>query len=156
MTKSKSQKNLLPPPKKPIVVISITPYDLFKKEISLIIGSIVDDISISWKILGYDTESSSMSLGHSSFSFIESIRIYNGEIEPEFVILNEILEKFCPNITILRYKKLLNDLVKGEVYCDFGELHAKKVINLKALFEWLVKYEYLNLLEYQCKAKANS
>lgn len=149
MAKAKTKvtkQPILKPDPRPIVIYKSTPYDMFKKEISSVLGSITDRISISWKILSYSTNTSSISLGHMSYSFIKSINICEGELEPEFSELNDILEKYCPNISILKYKKLLTDIVANEVESCGDELYGKKSVNLETLFNWLVDQKFINLL----------
>ena len=63
------------------------------------------------------------------------------EEEPEFEELDNILNKICPNITFLQYKKILSFIDK-KVEEDYGwygnyNLVAKKSLNLLTLYNYL-------------------
>ncbi len=65
-----------------------------------------------------------------------------GEPEPEFASLDAILEKVCPGITYLKYKKLIEGLVNRDDY-EVGEYYGNsttygiKTIKLRDLYEKL-------------------
>jgi hypothetical protein len=72
-----------------------------------------------------------------------------GESEPEFTDLDNILNEICPNITYLQYKKLISKVIKEEdsytqiEYYGNSTIYSYKTILLKDLYDALKE---LNIL----------
>lgn len=71
------------------------------------------------------------------------------EIEPELEDLDKILENLCPDISILKYKRLIRENLKRDTHKDYGYYgdwteFGVKFIELKNIFNWLV---FENLIE---------
>ena len=72
----------------------------------------------------------------------------SGEIEPEFTIIDSILEHYCPNISFIQYKSMSNKLLHRESnsegdYYGGSETYGSKYIYLEELFEWLKEKNYI-------------
>lgn len=64
------------------------------------------------------------------------------EAEPDLEILDEILEKICPEINVFLYKRLCKKVITEDKYTDnqyYGNCYykKKKTLNLDALYEFL-------------------
>lgn len=73
------------------------------------------------------------------------------ESEPELLILDRILEKACPNIPLMKYRKLEKEegLIKYEDYSTggyYGNYYEKrkKTLNLDVLYKFLVENNLWN------------
>lgn len=74
----------------------------------------------------------------------------SGEPEPSFDILDAVLLEFAPSITFMQYKGLERLIVtepdSENSYSDYYGNYTnyyQKTISLKALYEFLIKYELL-------------
>ena len=70
----------------------------------------------------------------------------DGEPEPEFEELDEILEKICPQITYLQYRKLeklfeYDSEHQNEYYGNYY-IYAVKRLSIEALWNFLVEQGY--------------
>lgn len=73
---------------------------------------------------------------------------YRSDPEKELVVLDLILEEYCPNISHLKYKNLYRTLVKEDsrtVYEYYGNetTYSYKKIDTKALFDYMLEHELL-------------
>jgi len=71
-----------------------------------------------------------------------------GESEPEFTDLDNILNEICPNITYLQYKKLISKVIKEDSYTEneyYGNssTYSYKTVLLKDLYEALKELDLL-------------
>jgi hypothetical protein len=77
-------------------------------------------------------------------------RPLDGEPEPEFVVLDRVLEHFCPQITFLQYKGIVRDCVRygsdEERSGYYGERteYSFKRIKLKKLFDRLISSKLIS------------
>jgi hypothetical protein len=71
-----------------------------------------------------------------------------GESEPEFTDLDNILNEICPNITYLQYKKLISKVIKEDSYTQheyYGNSsnYSYKTVLLKDLYDALKELDLL-------------
>lgn len=93
-------------------------------------------IEIKWLLIHIETSKDRQ------HDWVDDVRINQPEIEPDFIELDNILEICCENISILKYKKLLRELVSINVTYGNGvgiDYVATKSIVLEELFNWLTK-----------------
>jgi hypothetical protein len=72
----------------------------------------------------------------------------NGESEPEFTDLDNILAEFCPKITFLEYKQLCGKLVVQDSESEYeyygnSTTYGTKTVKCRELFEYLVQKELI-------------
>lgn len=114
-----------------------TPFIKFKKFVSKNTNRFYEDkIEIKWLLIHIETSKDRQ------HNWVDEVRINQPEIEPDFIELDNILEICCENISILKYKKLLRELVSTDVTYGNGvgiDYVATKSIVLEELFNWLNK-----------------
>jgi len=71
-----------------------------------------------------------------------------GEQEPDFIELDNLLTEICPNITYLQYKKLIAGLIElqswtEDEYYGNSSTYSCKIINLRKLFEKLLEMKLM-------------
>jgi hypothetical protein len=108
-------------------------YDYFEKILKNNNIDYTDDvIYVEW-IIGGREGGSCWGTRHSAI---------NVEPEPELIQLDQILERVCPNISFLQYKRLCQELIKIEKYTDNGYYgnytdYCRKYVNLPELWRYL-------------------
>ena len=73
----------------------------------------------------------------------------SGEAPKEFDELDNLLEKICPNISFLQYKKLVAECVTLDEYGESGyygtyEHRARYICDLNSLYNWLKNHNLIN------------
>ena len=76
---------------------------------------------------------------------------YSSDDPPkELTLLDTILEKLCPNLSFLQFRRLCNNLMKYDSYSDNGDYYGNyttygyKFILLEELFRFLKENGFLN------------
>lgn len=72
----------------------------------------------------------------------------SGEPEPEFHLLDEILEEACPQISFIQYKRICSQVIKTNEYTEneyYGNYtdYAVKWFDLRELYDALVERDLL-------------
>jgi hypothetical protein len=73
----------------------------------------------------------------------DRLRPMSGEPEPDTWSLDTILESVCPEISYIKYKRLLSHLAKYSEYTNYeyygnSTAYGVKKVMLRELFDWLV------------------
>lgn len=128
------------------VPLPLTPFQLFKKQLVLSEKIKCSDIqiSISWNLIKIKQTK--------DHDFLSNVDLQIYEIEPEFKILNDILELYCSNISFIKYKRLLTDLTEVSII-DEGSYNESdylciKLIKLENLFNWLINEKLINIGQF--------
>jgi hypothetical protein len=114
-------------------------HDKYRKDRWSKISSIPNEdkiIEISWETGGVS--------GGSCWDDSDPQPYTASNIEPEFDSLRGILEKICPEISYLKYKKLMSECLETSTYTYnewYGNCtnYAIKRIKLKKLYDWFIK-----------------
>lgn len=77
----------------------------------------------------------------------------SADAQPEGMrILDDLLEKICPSVSFLQYKKIMNTCVHVDDYSDgdyYGgtTYHNRYVLDVERLYEYLVELELIEIIE---------